>query len=174
MTQGLKNNGEFSGKVFKSGDIPWNKGIHMWQDRHHPKGTLGKKLPPASEDRKRKISQALKDRPKSEEHKQKLSGYRKGKYGGEKHWNWKDGRYSPKYRVLYLEKLAGRPKPKICEVCSQKSNRICFDHDHKTSRFRGWICHQCNVILGLAKDNPIILRKLSNYLEKMEQEVIHF
>lgn len=27
---------------FKKGYTPWNKGIHMWENRKHPRGTLGK------------------------------------------------------------------------------------------------------------------------------------
>ena len=64
-----------------------------------------------------------------------------------------------------LETLAGRPKPEKCEVCG-KNGRICFDHDHNNGNFRGWICEQCNVILGYARDNPEILKLLAQYLEE--------
>jgi len=57
-------------------------------------------------------------------------------------------------------------RPKACEVCGLPSKRICFDHCHKTGRFRGWLCTGCNTALGMAKDNPETLRKLANYLEK--------
>ena len=58
---------------------------------------------------------------------------------------------------------AGRKKPKNCEVCD-KTGRICFDHNHKTGKFRGWLCTKCNLILGLAGDDPELLKKLSKYL----------
>ena len=64
-----------------------------------------------------------------------------------------------------LEKLAGRERPEICEGCGDKG-RICYDHDHKTGEFRGWICHKCNLILGLSNDNPKILKSLIKYLNK--------
>jgi hypothetical protein len=61
------------------------------------------------------------------------------------------------------EKKAGRPKPKQCEVCSREG-RIMFDHCHKSSIFRGWICLNCNVILGLVDDSPELLEQLASYL----------
>lgn len=67
-------------------------------------------------------------------------------------------------RNLKLEKLAGRPKPKTCEVCNNKG-RICFDHCHDNNKFRGWICDPCNIILGKARDNPEILEALIKYLK---------
>lgn len=65
-----------------------------------------------------------------------------------------------------LEILAGRPKPLNCEVCGNEG-KICYDHCHKTEKFRGWICDPCNIALGKVKDNPETLRKLANYLEKV-------
>lgn len=57
-------------------------------------------------------------------------------------------------------------RPKVCEVCQQPHKRICFDHCHKTGKFRGWLCGNCNSALGMARDNPDTLRKLADYLEK--------
>ncbi len=67
-------------------------------------------------------------------------------------------------------KLAGRPRPNICEICSRtpKASRpfIMFDHCHKTGKFRGWICDSCNKALGHVEDSPEILQKMIIYLEK--------
>jgi hypothetical protein len=41
-----------------------------------------------------------------------------------------------------------------------------FDHCHTTGRFRGWLCRNCNVTLGLVGDDPNKLRALADYLEK--------
>lgn len=65
------------------------------------------------------------------------------------------------------EGLAGRPRPKLCEVCDNEGT-ICFDHCHATEKFRGWICLQCNLALGLAKDNPATLRALADYLDRFK------
>lgn len=68
-----------------------------------------------------------------------------------------------------LEALAGRPRPRKCEVCGSpnqnKNAALHFDHDHSTGKFRGWLCSHCNTILGKVHDNPALLRKLAKYLE---------
>ena len=63
------------------------------------------------------------------------------------------------------EKAAGRKTPKCCDVC-HKIGKIHFDHDHKSGAFRGWLCQSCNWVIGHATDNPKLLRKLADYLEK--------
>lgn len=64
----------------KKGSIPWNKGIHMWADKPHPRGTLGMKFA------KREIT---------DEHRKKLSDSHRGlKYPsrtGEKSHLWRGG-----------------------------------------------------------------------------------
>ncbi len=41
-----------------------------------------------------------------------------------------------------------------------------LDHDHKTGKIRGVLCHKCNTGIGLFEDNPAKLRKAIIYLEK--------
>lgn len=64
------------------------------------------------------------------------------------------------------EKLAGRPKPVTCEVCSGRGDAkgIVFDHCHNTDKFRGWICGRCNKVLGYVQDDATLLEKLAVYL----------
>jgi hypothetical protein len=64
-----------------------------------------------------------------------------------------------------LEIIAGRKKPEKCELCG-RIGEICFDHDHKTGKFRGWICKKCNGALGMIDDNPQTLLLMVNYLRK--------
>ena len=83
---------------------------------------------------------------------------------GKNHHNWKGG-------LTWLEKIekrTGRKKPDCCDICGSKE-RICYDHDHKTEKFRGWLCHYCNVALGFARDDKNILLKMIKYLEKSEE-----
>jgi hypothetical protein len=65
------------------------------------------------------------------------------------------------------ELAAGRPRPELCEVCGRPPGKYAlhFDHDHNTGRFRGWLCHGCNVALGMVNDDPERLRFLAQYLE---------
>jgi hypothetical protein len=69
---------------------------------------------------------------------------------------------------------AGRPPPDLCEICgrdpSGPGKRLNFDHCHATGAFRGWICAKCNMALGLMADNPAMIRKLADYLERFWSE----
>jgi len=64
------------------------------------------------------------------------------------------------------EKKAGRPKPNKCELCDKETNKIYFDHNHKTGKFRGWICQHCNTALGMVRDDTEVLRKMIKYIKK--------
>jgi hypothetical protein len=66
------------------------------------------------------------------------------------------------------ERLAGRPRPDICDVCARPGygqQGIVFDHDHNTGKFRGWLCNSCNVVLGYVQDDAERLLQLALYLE---------
>lgn len=39
------------------------------------------------------------------------------------------------------------------------------DHCHATKKVRGLLCRKCNLALGHANDDPLILRRLATYLE---------
>lgn len=53
-----------------------------------------------------------------------------------------------------------------CAICSTKveDSKICVDHNHNTGRVRRLLCHNCNVILGHAFEDPSILIKCAEYL----------
>ena len=58
-----------------------------------------------------------------------------------------------------------RPCPTVCECCGIPSDReLCLDHNHKTGKFRGWLCHFCNTALGMLRDNPVIADAAARYL----------
>tara|TARA_R110000822_G_scaffold64045_1_gene157431 strand:+ start:136 stop:549 length:414 start_codon:yes stop_codon:yes gene_type:complete len=44
-------------------------------------------------------------------------------------------------------------KPDYCECCQNTGEPLQLDHDHKTMKFRGFICRSCNMTLGHAGDN---------------------
>ena len=102
----------------------------------------------------------------TEETKRKISKSRTG-YVKEKSSNWKGGisLNQKEYQNKRKEKKAGRKKPEQCELCGSLG-QICFDHDHKTGEFRGWICHRCNIVLGLVKDNSELLLVMIKYINK--------
>lgn len=61
-----------------------------------------------------------------------------------------------------------RAEPAGCEICSlmpKANGSLSLDHDHKTGKFRGWLCFSCNTTLGKFKDDPALLRRAIVYLE---------
>jgi hypothetical protein len=63
-----------------------------------------------------------------------------------------------------------RPCPQFCECCGELPNgrhqTLCADHNHKTGKFRGWICGNCNLGLGNFKDSPDKCVKAAEYLQR--------
>jgi len=59
-----------------------------------------------------------------------------------------------------------------CLICGRNFDEIFFpqnthiDHDHKTGKVRALLCNNCNVILGNAFDNPLILISAIKYLQE--------
>jgi len=46
-----------------------------------------------------------------------------------------------------------RPMPTRCECCKGVTKRrLHVDHNHRTKRFRGWLCSNCNTGIGLLGD----------------------
>ena len=66
---------------------------------------------------------------------------------------------------LTLEQ-ASEPHTGPCGSCGDVVTKRFADHDHKTGRFRGWLCNGCNWGLGHFKDDPDRLRKGIAYLRK--------
>lgn len=70
-------------------------------------------------------------------------------------------------------RVAGRP-PGPCDICGRVVNldgknwinSIHWDHDHRTGRFRGWLCGRCNTVLGRVADDAGLLRALADYLDR--------
>lgn len=64
---------------------------------------------------------------------------------------------------------AARPMPERCEnqYCGKPLNgRAHLDHDHKTKKFRGWLCAGCNLGLGCLGDSIESLESALTYLRK--------
>lgn len=57
---------------------------------------------------------------------------------------------------------------KVCAICRNEfdgKQRIAhIDHDHRSLRTRGILCHKCNVGLGYFKDNPALLMNAADYI----------
>jgi N12 class adenine-specific DNA methylase len=51
-----------------------------------------------------------------------------------------------------------------CKICNEHVANLVVDHDHKTGKIRGLICHSCNKGLGFFKDNVNNLLNAIKYL----------
>lgn len=72
-------------------------------------------------------------------------------------------RYNMTPRVYEAIKVGQGNK---CAICQQYSERLNLDHCHTTGRNRGFTCHNCNALLGFAKDDPEILEAAAKYLRE--------
>lgn len=82
-------------------------------------------------------------------------------------------------RLQYLRKrdMQTRQVGDNCEICglefdkttqvgSKAANSPHWDHNHTTGQFRGWLCHNCNALLGHAKDKESLLLRAVEYLRR--------
>lgn len=60
-----------------------------------------------------------------------------------------------------------------CAICGVHQSSIKtplhIDHDHKTKKVRGLLCHKCNRGIGLFQDSTDILQKAREYLERVNK-----
>jgi hypothetical protein len=64
----------------------------------------------------------------------------------------------------------------LCLIClkpeiiknkgKEKIKDLAVDHNHKTGKIRGLLCHKCNTAIGLMNENPLILDRAKEYLLK--------
>jgi hypothetical protein len=102
----------------------------------------------------------------------------------------KHAEYRRKNRLVYREKrllkkygltLADveqilKVQGNACAICgkelSSDSKRPVIDHCHDTGKVRGILCDSCNCMIGFAQDDPAILAKAIEYINKRQQEFL--
>ena len=62
-----------------------------------------------------------------------------------------------------LEAQAG-----VCAICGGPPGKrsLNVDHDHVTGKVRDLLCPTCNVGLGGLRDDPVLLRRAADYIER--------
>ena len=75
---------------------------------------------------------------------------------------WKHYRH---FRAVFGDKQRNRCA--ICGTTEEESTgkKLRLDHNHDDGHPRGLLCHQCNVALGLFKDNTQFLQAAIGYLQ---------
>ncbi len=64
----------------------------------------------------------------------------------------------------------------VCAICRatislQVGGGAHLDHDHDTGEVRGFLCRNCNVLIGHANDSPTRLRAAAAYLDKRQPKL---
>ena len=78
--------------------------------------------------------------------------------------------YAEKVYSISLEQYKKRmATSNKCEVCGSK-DKLCYDHDHKTMKFRGVLCNKCNRSIGILGDTVESIQKVLFYLTKEKQQ----
>src|SRR5438132_8018897 len=56
----------------------------------------------------------------------------------------------------------------VCAICGGPPGKrsLNVDHDHVTGKIRDLLCPTCNVGLGGLRDDPLLLRKAADYIER--------
>lgn len=105
---------------------------------------------------------------------EKDNAWRRGRAGLER--ILKRARYVRRQYGLGPEEYRQRLERQVytCPICMSplEDGRICVDHDHATLAVRGLLCAACNSVLGLAKDNVVILKRAIEYLELLGGGVV--
>lgn len=57
----------------------------------------------------------------------------------------------------------------VCSICrlpqsDSRKTTLCVDHNHQTGEVRGLLCSDCNVAIGLLKDDPRLTERATDYL----------
>ncbi len=59
-----------------------------------------------------------------------------------------------------------------CEICGGRDadRNLALDHCHETGITRDVLCSRCNKALGMFKDDPSLLRKAAEYIERAKAQ----
>ena len=111
-------------------------------------------------ERYRAIQQRYRDRNKTKAKARSRGQHLKKKYG----------MTEAEYSTLLEEQGGG------CAICmtktwSGKNRAPVIDHDHRTGKARGILCHKCNVAIGLAGEDPERLEAMAVYIRATRRQI---
>lgn len=70
------------------------------------------------------------------------------------------------YRLMKQLNMKRPPIGTPCDLCLSTSQKLHFDHDHDTGKFRGWLCIKCNTSIGHLGDSVAGLQRAITYLQQ--------
>lgn len=86
----------------------------------------------------------------------------------------KDRRLRQRYGVSLedFEKVL-EAQGNVCAVCRKGDKVFCLDHNHKTLKWRGVVCLNCNLrVIGGARDNDELLVNAAVYVTNNPTDII--
>lgn len=103
-----------------------------------------------------------------------IPGPKREKYLKDKRERLQASKYS-----ISVERLEELRKEQIglCALCGEKFDEKfspAVDHCHDTGVIRGLLHHRCNVMIGMGRDNPELLRLGAEYLERHATPTLSF
>lgn len=61
----------------------------------------------------------------------------------------------------------------VCAVCKRSDKVMCLDHNHKTLKFRGIVCLNCNLrVIGGARDKDELLINAAEYIQNNPADLV--
>lgn len=115
-------------------------------------------------------------RSSSDRHAAYLREYRAEHRDCRRRWNlWSKYRITPDDYDNMLAAQGG-----VCAICTGPQDRVSkdgsywfdVDHDHRTGKVRGLLCHSCNTGIGKLKDDISVLERAAGYLRRSVVEDI--
>jgi len=115
----------------------------------------------------------------------------RSKYSDRVRASWHKYRQGPKYRATYLNNHFKRnygitldeynallaAQGGVCKIClcpddwkRKQHAPLCVDHEHKSGKVRGLLCHKCNLAISLVRENIDILANAIRYLSESMKE----
>lgn len=84
-----------------------------------------------------------------------------------KAWNLsRRGSTLEQYNELFALQLGG------CAICKKTfNNNVHTDHNHETNEVRGLLCSNCNIALGLLKEDEDIIWNMLEYLKRHDKRI---
>jgi hypothetical protein len=56
-----------------------------------------------------------------------------------------------------------------CGICQTDMKKPCIDHNHTSGIVRMLLCTNCNIMIGMAKENTLYLSRAIDYLNKFNK-----
>jgi hypothetical protein len=83
--------------------------------------------------------------------------------------NYARGRLKHKYGLAFnsLDEISAARKG-TCPICLKAKDNLVIDHSHQTGAVRGYLCHNCNTLLGHI-ENPEKMERVHAYLSQEKE-----